>query len=164
MAALRWRGETEGRVRRASGPERMGSSPCWTFLFLLVATFHACRDKPCVNAGSLTSPEDSAATVNAPAAAAGCLVEALEAVKFGSQNSTTRSAEAKIPVCTVTILVSFPTLLSADPSLAKSSSTFRSARANSLRTAIHSVALRLLCWNMTIRGLECKRDWYWRWS
>ena len=29
---------------------------------------------------------------------------------------------------------------------------------------IHSVALRLLCWKSSIRGVERNRDVYWRWS
>lgn len=39
-----------------------------------------------------------------------------------------------------------------------------SACASSRRTAIHSVAFRLLCWKRSIKGVERRREVYWRWS
>lgn len=44
------------------------------------------------------------------------------------------------------------------------SSSFWKAMASSRRMAIHSVALRLLCWKRSIRGVERRREVYWRWS
>lgn len=44
------------------------------------------------------------------------------------------------------------------------SSTFRRAEVSSRRMDIHSVDLRLLCWNRRRRGVERRREVYCLWS
>ncbi len=46
----------------------------------------------------------------------------------------------------------------------RSASTFSRAKCSSRRMDVHSVALRLLCWNRRSRGVERSREVYWRWS
>ena len=44
------------------------------------------------------------------------------------------------------------------------SSVLRRAEVSSRRMATHSEDLRLLCWNMRIRGVERSKEVYCRWS
>ena len=159
-AALRCCGETVGRVRTARGPVRMGSSS-WRAprLRLLRVNLHTRSERPWVSVASRLEAGVDATGVEL--ATLGWVSG--EKSKLGFQNSTTWIAEAKMPVWTTWIFVSLP-VYEVFPFFASSSSTLCSALASSRLMPIHSLALRLLCWKITIRGVERRRDWYCRCS
>ncbi len=78
----------------------------------------------------------------------------------GRKYSVTSNADSKIRVCIMWILMLFAKGGKLEDRTGEDCSSFRRARESSRRTDIHSVDLRLLCWNRSMSGVERRRDVY----
>lgn len=126
----------------------------------------AARESPCVYVSSSLLGDWLGSSAEEFVAGSEARGVGAEGSAGGLKYSATRSAEAKMEVWMMWIL-----MLSASCGVKETfwddcccSSTFRRALVSSRRMDIHSVDLRLLCWKRSIRGVERKREVYCRWS
>lgn len=128
-----------GKVRRARGPERSGERG-WVYFFEMTA-FRARRERECVKAGSVGERVvfGMPATLEGVLGSCECDIGGCDVEGF--QYSTIRRAAEKMRDWMIWSFIPLEGLEGEGSSW----SSFCRAMASSRRTAINSVALRLLC-------------------
>ena len=98
IAAFRCCGETVGKVRRARGPERRGSRPWEWRRERCLDFFQAGLERPCVRDAEVSGVGVEVAVFGSVGSTTSADGAGVVEENLGSQNSTTRRTEAKMPV------------------------------------------------------------------